>query len=200
MQKIEVTLGTIALIGIILKVFNLPGAGLLLILSLSTLSLFYYLSFALFNGIRLRDIFKSNAYAHTNAKKIIGAVGLGFALSALVMGSLFKLQFYPGAAVQLVTGLLATAIIFTIATIVYYRKPNAYYKSIFKRVVAIGGIGLILYLTPSSSLVDIFYWNQPEMAAIHKKVLKNPRNDSLKKELNKKQREKIRQGGQNNQQ
>ncbi|MDZ7741008.1 MAG: hypothetical protein U5Q03_04480 [Bacteroidota bacterium] len=36
---------------------------------------------------------------------MIGAVGLGLALSAILMGALFKLQFWPGGTAQLKIGL-----------------------------------------------------------------------------------------------
>ena len=51
---------------------------------------FFYLSFLLVNGIRFRDILKGEAYKDTNTKRIIGAIGLGFALSTIVIAELFK--------------------------------------------------------------------------------------------------------------
>lgn len=62
---------------------------LLTILTFSTMATFYYLTgFALFNGIRLRDLFKSAAYERTNIKRITRTIAPGFILS------LFSSEFY----------------------------------------------------------------------------------------------------------
>jgi hypothetical protein len=135
MKKIELIVGLIAILGIVLKLLHIPGSGVLTVLTLSTLSMFYYVfSFALFNGIRLRDIFKKASYKDTNAKRIIGAIGLGFALSAITIGGLFKLQFWPGATVQLMAGLVTTGLILLIAAIFYFRSKADYYTRVFKRI------------------------------------------------------------------
>jgi len=59
MKKLELIFIGFAILGIALKLFNVVGSAILLTLSLSMLSILYYLlGFSLFNGIRLRDIFK----------------------------------------------------------------------------------------------------------------------------------------------
>ncbi len=184
MKKFELIVGLIAIIGIALKLMNLPGSGILTVLALLTLSMFYFIfSFALFNDIRLRDIFKKAAYKDTNAKRIIGAIGLGFALSAIIIGGLFKLQFWPGATVQLMTGLVSTGLLLLIALIIYFRRKADYYVRIFKRIAIYGGLGLILYLTPTATIVDIYYRDNPEYAELYKKVLDDPENIELRKQL-----------------
>jgi len=152
MRKFELIVGIIAIVSFLFKLLHLPGSSILLVLSFSTLSIFYYLSFALFNGIRLKDIFKSTSYKNTNAKRIIGAVGLGFALSALIMGALFKIQLWSGGVMQLTIGLILTGLIFIIAAVFYLRNKIVFYTRVFKRIVIIGGLGLILLLTPTSTL------------------------------------------------
>ncbi|MEX0810735.1 MAG: hypothetical protein WD048_00875 [Chitinophagales bacterium] len=193
MKKFELSIGLIAILAIVLKILNIPGGSLLTVLAFLTLSIFYYLSFALFNGIRLREIFKSAAYKDTNAKRIIGAVGLGFALSAILMGALFKLEFWPGGTIQLKIGLVITGVILVIATIFYNRNKIEYYRRIFKRIAIIGGLGLILYLTPTTTLVDIYYRNNPDYADLFKRVLADPDNQELSEELEDKREEMYEQ-------
>jgi len=63
MKKIELIVGFASILAIILKIIHLPGSSILLTLTFGMLSIFYYLfSFALFNDIRLRDIFKLILY------------------------------------------------------------------------------------------------------------------------------------------
>ena len=184
MKKFEFIVGLFAILGIILKVFHVPGGSILAALVFSTLSMFYYVfSFALFNGIRLRDIFKKVSYKDTNAKRIIGAVGLGWAISVIIIGVLFKLQFWAGADFQLLTGLVTIGVILLIAIIFYFRSKAEYYKRIFKRIAIYGGLGLMLYLTPSSVFVDIYYRNNPDYAELFKKVLASPDNLELREQL-----------------
>ena len=184
MKKFELIVGLIAILGIFLKILHLPGSGILIMLTFAILSLFYYVfSFALFNGIELRDVFKNAFYKDTNAKRMIGAVGLGWTLSVIILGVLFKLQFFSGANMLLQRGLVTLVLILFIAIIFYFRNKADYYKRIFKRIAIYGGLGLVLYLTPTSTLVDMYYRNNPDYAELYKKVLASPDNLELREQL-----------------
>lgn len=185
MKKFELITGLIVIVTIILKLLHVPGSSMFIVLSFAALSMFYYVfSFALLNNIRFRDIFKKAAYQHTNAKKNTGAVALGFSISSILIGGLFKLQFYPGAAVQLMAGLVMAGIILSIATVMYFINKSNYYIRVFKRIGIYGAFGLVLFLTQNASLIDIYYGDQPELAELYKKVLANPRDSELREELN----------------
>ena len=136
MKKIESIVWLIAILGIFLKFFHLPGSVILITLALSILATFYYLfSFALFNDIKLRDIAIKESYRNINAKRIIVAVGLGIAIALIITGSLFNLLHFPGKSVMLLTGLIAMIIIYVVAINSYFRDKNDFYKRIFKRPV-----------------------------------------------------------------
>jgi len=157
MKKFELIVGLIALLGMFLRIFYVPGSDILIVLVFTILSMFYYVfSFALFNGIRLRDIFRKASYKNTNAKRIIGAVWLGWVLSLMVLGGLFKLLFWTGGNIQLLTGLVNIGLILPIAAIFYFRNKADYYKRIFKRIAIYGGLGLLLYLRPTEAAFSLF--------------------------------------------
>jgi hypothetical protein len=61
------------------------------------------------------------------------------------MGGLFKLQFWAGANMQLLAGLVTIGLILLIATIFYLRSKSEYYKRVFKRIAIYGGLGLVLF-------------------------------------------------------
>ena len=63
------------------------------------------------------------------------------------------MQLWPEAEMQLLMGLALTALIVIVAIFFYYRNKIEYYKRIFKRIIIIGGIGLIVYLTPTSTIL-----------------------------------------------
>lgn len=189
MRKRELILGLFAVLAILLNLAGIPWDGFLTVTSLTLLAMLYYFGFPLFIGIRLRDVFTRSAYSHTNAKRIIGAVGFGWALSVIIMGALFKVQFWPGGNVQLAVGLIATGVISIIASIFYFRNKDEYYKRIFKRVAIIGGLGLILYLTPTNTLIDVRYGDNPEYAELFKKMLANPEDKELRDQWEQKSEE-----------
>ena len=190
MKKFELIVGIIAIFGILLKIFLIPGGGILMVLACAILSVFYYVfSFALFNDIKLRNIFKKVSYKDTNAKRIVGAIGLGWGISTIIFGGIFKLQLWAGANINLLTGLVTTGLILLIATIFYFRNRADYYKRIFKKIAIYGGLGLILYLTPTTTFLNIYYENNPEYTEHpgfeehYKKVLAEPDNLELREEL-----------------
>jgi hypothetical protein len=54
---------------------------------------------------------------------------------------------------------------------------------VFKRIAIYGGLGLILYLTPTATIVDIYYGDNPDYAELYKKVLADPENIELREQL-----------------
>jgi len=190
MKKFEIIVGVIAIIGISLKIIHIPGGSILTGLALMTLSIFYYVfSFAFFNGIKLRNILKKVSYKDTNAKRIVGAIGVGWCISLIIIGGNCKLQLWPGAVILLLTGLLFTGIILLIAIFFYFRSKAEYYKRIFKRFLIYGGLGLILHLIPATSFLKIYYSNDPyytehpDFEKHFKKMLADPYNSELQQKL-----------------
>ena len=185
MKKFEIIVGFIAVLGISLKIFHIVGGSILTVLALFTLSIFYYVfSFALFNDIRdirLQDIFRKGAHKDTNAKgiKVFVQILWSWTIPMVLIGGLFKLQFWQGGNMPLLLGTLTIGFILLIATI----SKEDYYRRIFKRTLIYGVFGLVLYLTPLSTLVDVYYGNHPEYAELYKKVLADPNNLELRKQL-----------------
>ncbi|HKR04707.1 MAG TPA: hypothetical protein VJY62_08715, partial [Bacteroidia bacterium] len=96
MKKAEKILGSIAFMGLILKLSLIPGGGILISLSLLTLAFLYYFSFAFLNDIPLKNIFKKESYNGISPLKMIGTAGIGIALAQCTLGLLFKIQNYEG--------------------------------------------------------------------------------------------------------
>ena len=47
-------------------------------------------------------------------------------------------------------------------------------------MLSIGMVVLILYITPKSKLVEIYYRDHPDYVELYKKVLENPDDEELK--------------------
>ena len=186
MKKIEIISAIIIFVGLVLKYFHIPGASLLLILSIMTLSVIYcYASFAFFNGVTIKSVIKDR-----NEKlkpfSTISAFFLGWGLSVLIIGILFYLQIWSGFHLMLLIGLIATfvgAIAFLIA-----RKDKI--LPTILRTFLIGGFGLFLYLYPIDNYID-FVQQDIEYATLLKKVQSHPDNATYRQELYNYQKEKI---------
>ena len=183
MKIAEKLLPLLAILALIMKIFHLPGASVLLIVSLNALAVLYYMGFLLFNEIEFKSIFKKESYEHISKKRLFGSIIVGILLSIIHVGILFKLQFNPGAKVMLQDGLTGLAIATIVALIYYYKNKSTFYKRVLKRIAIIGIFGLVLNFTPSTSLVDLYYSDSPEYAEILKKVLKNPKDKELRNQL-----------------
>ena len=70
MKITEKVLIALAIIGIVLHLNMIPGGSILTILSLMSLScMYFYLGFALFNGLRFREVFKKENYKNLKRNK-----------------------------------------------------------------------------------------------------------------------------------
>jgi len=180
MRRTELIFATLSIIALGLDLLLIPGGGVLTVLTLSTLSMIYfYLGFALFNDIRLRKIFKKDSYKEISSLRILGAVGAGLALSMTTIGLMFKFQSWPGADFNLGAGLLGLLIVTIIGLTKYSKNKSDYYPRIFKRAAIFGGLGLLLFLTPKTSWVELKYRNHPEYVDALKKAMANPNNKEL---------------------
>ena len=112
MKRTELILLLLCISGYILHLLGLAYADSILIISISALSLIYmYFSFALFNGIRFRDIFRSSKYKEVNTKDIVKVIPLGFILSVSLIAILFEVMTWPGARFMLLLGTYGSIIL-----------------------------------------------------------------------------------------
>ncbi|WP_320018999.1 hypothetical protein [Labilibaculum manganireducens] len=184
MRKLEKIVGLLAIVSVILKFLLIPYSGISLSLSILTLAVLYYpLGFAFFNRIQLRQILKKESYNGKSTLKIIGAVGVGLALSILCIGILFKLQHYPFSLTILKAGMFLASIASLIVIVQLLKTKNSFYKKILNRVSIIGGISLLLLFVSDLNIVKIQYRNHPEYIKAYEAYLKNPDNEEIQKKL-----------------
>jgi hypothetical protein len=177
MKKAEIILGIIAFIAMVLNLLLVPGGASVTILSLSVLSMVYmYLSFALFNGIRLRNILKRESYRTISSWRIFGSVGAGFSLSTSIMGILFRFMSWPGAAIMLMMGLATTAVVFVVVLIKYLESNADFYRGIGARLLIYGLLALALFTFPRDKWVAIKFRNHPEYVNAVKAAYADPDN------------------------
>ena len=184
MKLLEKILSILILIAFILNLILVPFSGVLLTIFLLILALIYYpFGFVFFNNIRLRNIFKKESYKDITVLHIIGAIGIGMALSDICIGILFKIQGYPMANLLLTVGLISALIILIIGLIKYLKSKSSYYSFIFKRIAIIGLVGLLFLFISDLALVKIRFRNHPDYVKAYQEYTANPKTPESEKKL-----------------
>lgn len=186
MNKTEKIGLVVIIVGLLLKFSHIPGATILLILG-STFLYFYYLlfSFAIFNSVEIRNIFKKSSYENTTPKRIIFSVCSGFVLSAGIYGSMFAIQFYPGALTQLSSCIAIGIILVAISFLMKTESNSVYLKTIRKRLFLVLAFAIIFYVIPTRNLAHAVYWHNTEYADALVDTIEDPENIELRRKLQK---------------
>ena len=184
MKKTEIIFAVLLLVGLNFKFFLLPFGGTITTISAMTLSIMYYIfGFAFFNHIKIKDIFKKEAYKDVSVLRIIGAIGAGIGISTICIGVLFKVQRWPLANDNLVVGLSLSLIVFVVAAIRFLKNKNIYYRRILVRLLIACSIGIIFFKLSNLDLIKIQFKNHPGYINAYKLYTENPTNDSLRNNL-----------------
>ena len=184
MRNAEKILGLTFLAGLIMKFTFIHGAGIVITVSILSISIMYYfLGFALFNQIPLRAIFKKDSYKGKSSRRIIGAIGAGLAISMICNGVLLKIQDWPSGLSSLGLGLVLTSIVLVIAIVKFFKTRSNYYILIFKRITVIGILGLILYFIPELSIVKFQFRNHPDYIKVYEQYVNNPKDEILRQKV-----------------
>ena len=185
MKTTEKILAVIAIVGIIMKGLIITGRGLALMIGFAGLAILYmyFFSFAFFNDIRLRDIFKKQSYKGRSAVRIIGTIVLGFSLAVSLLGIFFNFQAYPGATLMLIEGTVYLAIcLITVAILATALRKQILYKKLISRSAIVGGFALILYLTPNVLFFQFRHHNNPAYVEAYKNLNDDPNNKEYQDE------------------
>ena len=157
MKKIEATIAIISLILIVLNLWFVPFPVMPIVMSVVIIflicAIFYFIfSFALLNNIRIRDIFKKNAYKETNWKRIAGAVFTGFALATTIWGMPSQFMYYWGISSSeylFFAGTGCLLLIAIVAIIKYLKTHLRFYVGILVRIAIVVGLGVIpIFIRP----------------------------------------------------
>ncbi len=106
------------------------------------------------------------------------SITAGILLSILPIAILFKLLYWGGAEVMLVTGIICAFIVLIITVLSNKTKDNlqTYYNNMLKRTIVLGLAVVVLYITPLSTLLNLQHHDDPELARLKIEAFKNPNN------------------------
>lgn len=193
MKKIEKILLALSLLALVTNAYLLPFSSEFLIISLSTLALFYfYCSTALFADldIELKDLKNKEIYASLSPKRKLGSFGAGASISISIIGLLFYLQFWPGTSLNILTGLVGLLLVLIIGSLRFLKSRDEFYMRVFYRVGVFFVFGLVLMLIPRTTWLDIKYKNHPAYVDALMKSSNKPNNIELQEKV-KEEAEKI---------
>jgi lipid-A-disaccharide synthase-like uncharacterized protein len=186
MKNIELILGIAATIASLMVLFLIPFGGPLAAICLSSLSVFYMLfGIVIFNNTSIRNLLSKKDYEDVLTIHFLATLGMGFAMSSALIGILFKIMRWPNASLMLGCGLFFMFNIFMIAFYRYHKTNQPVYPIIFRRMVLIGGAGLLLFLIPNDKLLEFRYRNYPTYIQAVKKYNTDPDNLQLQAEVRK---------------
>lgn len=149
MKKLEITLIVGAAIGLLLAILNVPSHSLIVSVFFLVLSiLYFYLGFALFNGIHLRNLFAAESYKGLGSWRIGVAIGTGIAISQIIIGIMFTILNYPMAKTLIQVGLVFTAVMLLIASVRSAKEKHRFYRNIIVRCAVFIIIAIIILLIP----------------------------------------------------
>jgi hypothetical protein len=181
MKKTEKILIGLVIISILMKYLFIPGSGTLYIFSMGVLSsMYFYFGFLLFNDIRLRNIFKREAYQGISTWRIFGGIATGLALSIVFIGMLFKGQHWPGASFNLIVGIVLSLVIGVIVIIKYGKDQSLYYKNILVRISISVLIGIVLVAISERTFVELRFRNHPKYIEAYDELQEDKSNNKLR--------------------
>lgn len=171
--------------------FYIPALNTpIVILTLMLAGIYLFLSFALLNNIRLRTIFKKEAYKNVGVLRLVGVICTGLFVSLTCIYSLFKFMQWPFGNQGLMICLTTLLIPLVIAIIKYLTTKSSFYKNFLYRILIIGGIGALFLFTSSEKILELKFKDYPDYIEAEKNLMRDPSNKELLDKANE-ERKKI---------
>ncbi|TAE50160.1 MAG: hypothetical protein EAZ89_12660 [Bacteroidetes bacterium] len=184
MISLDLFCWALAFLGFIMKLYNLPGAEAVLVLSLGLLATTYMLAPYLNRYRNIAEKILPGIYFHTDtAQSLISIYMFGVSAALVVVGSLTKLMLWPNSKFLLSLG--AGALLLFLAVSFYWRSRSAITynrrlatRGILNLVIAVG-----MLLLSDSRLADMYYSHDPDYARVVKRALLHPDDPEVRKQL-----------------
>ncbi|CAM3327028.1 hypothetical protein FLLO111716_03930 [Flavobacterium longum] len=145
MKKAEVILWALILIGNVLKLAHIPGGNILTVLSLSV-ALFFYLigSYFLFDP-KVPIVVNDMTFYKPKAVRVAMALLTGYLMACAMIGLLFRIMHWPGAAAMLLIGLLGLVPMLVIAVVMYSKSKDDFFRKLLFRVGGLTVLSVVLF-------------------------------------------------------
>ena len=158
-------------VGLIFKIMLWPFSGLLLVLSIGSLSTYYLvLSWLTF---RPRD---------NSDHKTWVSILTGFLFSYGLIGVLFKLMFWPASNPPLLFSLIGLAPLLLLSLLSKNEATKNYYSALSGRIIVMFIIFTIFLSLPTKTLYAFLHRNDQKRIELYNRAQDNPMNEQYAKE------------------
>ena len=183
-KKIEISFILLFLISIGLKLFHLPFADMLAVITLGTASMFYY-GFTVFVLLEIpfKEIFKKQSYTEISPILILGCIIIGWDYSVLVLGVLFKYLLIPQNSSLLVPGLFLITLMTAFGFFFIRKNSPQVFDNFMKRTMVIAGIALAFHMLPADKIIDANWSQHPDYANALKEQYHHPNDTVIQKKV-----------------
>lgn len=140
MKRTEIILASLAILGIMLKIYDVAGAFFLSLIFIMLIALFHYVfSFALLNEVNFKNLFNKEYYKQNNidTKKILSAVFLGWSLSIIEIAILFNLAYWPGREEMMWAGMISTLLFGLIFIFINKKNKKLVQKNLYRMLIVL---------------------------------------------------------------
>ncbi len=142
MKITEIILSILFAFGLLLRFMQLSGSSALIVISLTIISYYYYIfGFAIFNDIKIKNIFLKKSYNNKSPLKIILSVFLGMSVALITNGVLFKLQNWKINTNLTLMGIISALIVLALYYFILKKEINNW-KTVYLRSIIIIFLGV----------------------------------------------------------
>ncbi len=179
---IEFVLIFLFVVATAMRIFEIAGGGVITVLSLCALGLFYLaFGFAIFSNIKFGKE-KESTTEKQNPIFIIAGVIIGIVASFACFGTLFKIMLWPGSGMLLALGTIAFALFLLafVAVKLATKSSDSFYTTMIIRTGIFFLVVSSLYSILTNTWIDIIHRKQPEYAEMMKESLANPTDEAIR--------------------
>jgi hypothetical protein len=180
MKKPELILISLVAIALVMNYFKLPSNGVLSVLSIIGLAVYYYPLFPLIaTGKSLKTLFSGAKFKGD----LFYAFLTGIAVSTTLVGILFKIQLWPMGILLLTFGLFSVLVLMAVNAIRFKKTSEDFFKGLLIRCTVAFFVGSVVFMIPNDALLEHHFGDNPEYIEAFKNWGANPRDPEAMERL-----------------
>ncbi|MGB6034811.1 MAG: hypothetical protein WBG42_00990 [Cryomorphaceae bacterium] len=180
MKKPEIILTVLVAVALTMNYLKLPFGGVLSVLSITGLAVYYYPIFPLMlTGNSLNKIFSGAK----SKSLLLFAFLTGIGLSILLVGILFKVQLWPMANTLLTLGLFSAVVLMAVNAIRFKKTAKDIFKALLIRCSVGFFLGSLAFMIPNDTLLEHHFGENPSYIDAYKNWKANPNDPSAIEKL-----------------
>lgn len=174
MKKFEKNLLIVTFIITLLSIFNVLFTSQLAFILFALLSFTYmFFSFAIFNNIKFKGIFKSESYNEVGKLRLVATVLLGLVIGPVLLGYLFFFLALKNMKNNWEVNIYTLIIISIFCFYKYNKTKSTFHLKILKRTFLFSIIGIFYLFVPKYFMIDFKYRNHPTYLKALKQSMDN---------------------------